>query len=80
VNPRPLLPDTTTDDLRCLAEIDRSVADLDNAFEPDPRKSTAIYAGSTASENASRSADSLLTLKSASSRGHTNEANLGAPG
>lgn len=39
--------------------------------EPDPRKSTAKYAGSTASGNASRSADSLLTLRSASSRGHT---------
>ena len=32
MNSRPLPPETTTDDLRCLAEIDRSVANLDQAF------------------------------------------------
>lgn len=29
---RPLSPHTTVDDLRCLAEIDRSLGDLDRAF------------------------------------------------
>ena len=45
--------------------------------EPEPRKSAAKYAGSTASGNASRSADSLLTRGSASPWGHT-ETRLGA--
>lgn len=32
MTPRPLPPQTTADDLRHLAEIDRSLGDLDRAF------------------------------------------------